>query len=118
MSGDECFLPNSSLNEKIGKVLSVSFLLWIISKKKIHGYQIIKILKQEAGFMNIGSAHIYPLLSEMLKHNLLEVKESLEGKRKKKFYSLTPLGKKHLVHMKKIMFKSGLRSEFFRQMVK
>jgi DNA-binding PadR family transcriptional regulator len=63
-SDDKCFLPGSSFHEHIGKVMYISFLFWFISRKKVHGYEIIKLLRQEAGFMNVGSAHVYPLLSE------------------------------------------------------
>lgn len=118
MTSDKCFLPGSSFHERLGKVMYISFLFWFISrKKKVHGYEIIKLLRQEAGFMNVGSAHVYPLLSDLEKHNLLKVEESSEGKRKKKSYSLTPLGKKHISHMKKMIFGSGLRAEFFKEMI-
>ncbi|MCL2157365.1 MAG: PadR family transcriptional regulator [Methanobrevibacter sp.] len=75
-------------------------ILWIISKERIHGYEIIKKIKKghnedikKKGFLGPGSNRIYPILQELEKKGLIEGDMELQGKRKVKYYEITEKGK-------------------------
>jgi DNA-binding PadR family transcriptional regulator len=74
-------------------------ILWIISKERIHGYEIIKKMKKgidenikKKGFTGPGSNRIYPILQELEKKGLIEGNLELQGKRKVKYYKITEKG--------------------------
>jgi len=74
-------------------------ILWIVSKEKIHGYEIIKKMKEgldedikKKGFVGPGSNRIYPILQELEKKGLIEGSLELQGKRKVKYYEITKKG--------------------------
>ncbi|MCL2115342.1 MAG: PadR family transcriptional regulator [Methanobrevibacter sp.] len=74
-------------------------ILWIISKERIHGYEIIKKMKEgldedikNKGFVCPGSNRIYPILQELEKKGLIEGSLELQGKRKVKYYEITEKG--------------------------
>jgi PadR family transcriptional regulator PadR len=106
------------------KMLSTIFevyILWLFSKKKMHGYELIKILSSDhvkgAG-PKITSATVYPLLNSMTKRGLLSYRKQSTGKRVRKIYSVTPKGLKKLKEAKKLFFQTGMRKEFFEEMLK
>ena len=90
------------------------FILWLINKKKVHGYGLIKLLKKEG--MQARASRLYPLLSTMLDDGFISQKEEKQGKRIRKIYALTAKGKNQLNHGK--MFFSGLIAEFLKEMIK
>lgn len=104
------------MRQKMAGVMS-TFLLWLISKKPTHGYEMIRLLRREHDTMKIGPAHIYPILAEMSRRGLIKVRKVASGKRIKKLYSVTPLGRKKLLEMKKAHFGEGLRAQFLREML-
>jgi len=104
------------LRQKMAGMMSV-FLLWLISRKPTHGYEIIRLLRSEHGAMKIGPAHVYPILAEMSRRGLIRVKRVASGKRIKKLYSVTPLGRKKLAEVRKAHFGDGLRAQFLREML-
>lgn len=116
MSKDIC--KSGSISTSSGKALFFTFILWLISKKPRHGYEMIKILKTETGFDKIGSGHIYPILSKLLEMNLISQKIQSDGERLKKSYAITSSGKKYLLFLKKSIFQKGLRKTFFLEMIK
>lgn len=74
-------------------------ILWIISKERIHGYEIIKKMKEgidedikKKGFIGPGSNRIYPILQELEKKGLIEGDLELQGRRKVKYYEITEKG--------------------------
>lgn len=91
------------------------FILWLISKKKTHGYGLIKVL-QGCGFRSSKASRLYPLLNTMLKEGLISQEEEAHGKRIRKIYALTATGRKKLEAGKKRFF-SGLIREFLREMI-
>lgn len=111
-------MPGKRLNIafSFGKVIYASFLLWLISKKPIHGYELIKLLKTESGFSNLGPGHVYPLLRELKTRGYLR-SSSQKGGRKKLSYSITSSGKKQLAFLRSIVYQKGLRSEYFKEMI-
>ena len=90
------------------------FILWLISKKRTHGYGLIKELKK-GGFASASSGRLYPLLNMMLKDGLISLKEEKQGERVKKVYTLTAKGWNMLKEGKK-MFK-GIMVEFLKEMI-
>jgi PadR family transcriptional regulator, regulatory protein PadR len=104
------------MRQKMAGMMS-AFLLWFISKKPTHGYEIIRLLQKEHDPMRVGPAHVYPLLAEMSRRGLIKVKRVASGKRIKKLYSVTSLGRKALVKMKKAHFRNSLRAQFLREML-
>ncbi|MDD5340330.1 MAG: PadR family transcriptional regulator [Candidatus ainarchaeum sp.] len=94
-----------------------AFLLWLIEKKPTHGYEIIRLLRREHDTLKIGPAHIYPVLAALSRRNLIKVERVASGKRIKKLYSVTPLGRKALLKMRKAHFRNSLRAQFLREML-
>jgi len=106
------------------KMLSTMFevyILWLFSKKKMHGYELMKVLANDhvkgAG-PKITAATVYPLLGSMTKRGLLSYKKHSTGKRVRKIYSATPKGLKKLKEAKKRFFQTGMRKKFFEEMLK
>ena len=89
------------------------FLLWLIGKHEVHGYQIIKLLKDEG--MRIGANRLYPVLNAMLADGVISQKERRDGKRVRKVYVITPKGRKVLKGGKKLF--RGIAGEFTREML-
>ncbi|MDO8553427.1 MAG: PadR family transcriptional regulator [Candidatus Micrarchaeota archaeon] len=90
------------------------FMLWLINKKEMHGYEIIKTLKKEGG-PHPGANRIYPLLNLMLEQKLILQKEKKNGQRIRKIYVLTNNGKEMLKNGKKVF--TGLIKEFLKDMI-
>ena len=67
------------------------YTILLLYKKPMHGYELIKKLK-ECAFQNISASHVYPFLKLLKKNKLIALKDS--GKREKKQYNLTKDGKK------------------------
>ena len=89
------------------------FLLWLIRKHEVHGYQIIKLLKDEG--IRAGANRLYPVLNAMLKDGVISQKERRDGKRVRKVYIITLKGKKVLNCGKKLF--RGIIGEFIREML-
>jgi PadR family transcriptional regulator, regulatory protein PadR len=90
------------------------FLLWLIGRHEAHGYQIIKLLKDEG--MQIGANRLYPVLKNMLKDGVISQKEKRDGKRVRKVYVITPKGRKALKESKKLF--RGIAGKFAKEMLK
>jgi len=99
------------------RMMLVSFLLWLISKKPRHGYDLIHILQKEVCYLKVGAGHIYPVLAELSFHGLIKARASAQGKRIKKLYSITPVGRRLLAGIRKRFFHGGMRAQFFKEMV-
>jgi len=89
------------------------FLLWLIKRHEVHGYQIIKLLKDEG--MQVGASRLYPVLNAMLKDGVISQKEKRDGKRVRKVYVITLKGRKALEQGKKLF--KGIAGEFTREML-
>ncbi len=90
------------------------FLLWIISKKERHGYEMMKLLEKE-GIHAMGPNRLYPMLNQMLSNRLIIRKVRKTGRRVRKVYVVSAKGKKMLLEGKK-MFR-GLLGDFVREML-
>jgi len=89
------------------------FLLWLIGKHEAHGYQIIKILKDEG--IRVGANRLYPVLNAMLKDGVISQRERRDGKRVRKVYVITLKGRKVLEGGKKLF--RGIVGEFTKEML-
>jgi len=73
-------------------------ILWIITKGRIHGYEIIKKMKEgidsenDLEFQGPGPNKIYPILHDLEKKGLIKGNWDLQGKRKVKHYEATEKG--------------------------
>lgn len=92
------------------------FMLWMINKKEIHGYEIMATLRN-GGLDFFGPSRIYPLLGDMLKAGLISQKEKKQGKRIRKMYVLTKKGRMALEQGKKLFRAKGLIREFLKEML-
>ncbi len=91
---------------KISKELingSTSILvLSLLEEKSMYGYEIIKeIDKKSNGVFEFKEGTLYPLLHSLESDGYLESYwDKGEGSRKRKYYSITPKGKKHIKEKK------------------
>ncbi len=93
-------------------------LLWLISKKEVHGYELMKMLDDDGGFAMVASSKIYPLLAKLTKKGLISSKKRMQGKRVRKSYSITSKGLVHIKKSKKCLTESKLKSQFLKEMLK
>src|SRR3990167_7756529 len=86
------------------------FLLNELSRKSMHGYDIITALGKITG-KKPSPSQIYPVLGQLKSLGYVTVKTSLEGKKKVKYYTLTKSGKKFYGAMNK-RFEIMMRAAF------
>ena len=110
----ECDMDNILKVEDFDKTLLSniikSFLrimiLWIITKERIHGYEIIKKMREgveipnDVEFQGPGPNKIYPILHELEEKKLIKGDWELQGKRKVKYYEATCRGQNTIEIMK------------------
>jgi DNA-binding PadR family transcriptional regulator len=94
-----------------------TFLLWFISKKPTHGYEIIKSLEGEEGFRVMTASQLYPLLKELTKAGLIFQQKEMQGKRARKTYHVTEKGLEALRAARKMMQQKPLKRQFLKEMV-
>jgi len=73
-------------------------ILNILSNDRMYGYQIMRELEQRSdGYFTMTAALLYPALHQLELDGLLKSEwQEGQGKRKRKYYSITPKGKKAL----------------------
>ncbi|MEM6817089.1 MAG: PadR family transcriptional regulator [Bacteroidota bacterium] len=84
--------------ELLKGTLSTIILNLLAEKERMYGYEIfqrVKELSKDKILLKDGS--LYPALQKMHKDGLLSYKEEYIGKRVRKYYFLTPEGKKKKV---------------------
>ena len=108
-----CAIDRRYIHPKVLEKLSL-FMLWLISKNKTHGYELIK-LANDGKFSSAKASKVYPLLNEMLEEGLISQTEKNEGKRIRKVYAITETGRRKIKDGKKLF--SGALKEFLREMI-
>lgn len=103
--------------EKMFSIRLSIMMLWLLSKRKMHGYEIIKTLRED-GMMGATASRIYPVLKRLMGNKLIAQKTEMHGKRTKKRYIITNKGKRVLESVKRIMCASKLNRQFIQEMVK
>jgi PadR family transcriptional regulator PadR len=101
-----------------------TMILWLISKKRQHGYEIMTKLHESAPYESKmpSASKIYPVLHELEKNGLIEGSWEHQGKRKVKYYEITDEGKRVLSRFRKLAQKarenhSSLWVEFMEDMI-
>ena len=73
-------------------------ILNVLSDKRMYGYQIMRELERRSeGYFSMTAALLYPALHQLEIDGLLKSEwEAGQGKRKRKYYAITPKGRKAL----------------------
>ncbi len=73
-------------------------ILSTLSNSKMYGYQIMRELQRRSeGYFTMTAALLYPALHQLEMDGLLTSEwQAGQGKRKRKYYSITPKGRKAL----------------------
>lgn len=98
---------------KMHKKIAITYLLWILKKKPMTGYQLMKMFKEEHHEAMSKASRIYPLLVHLEEEGLLRSKILKKGKRESKQYTITPKGKLVITTTRKIL-SQVLWGEFLR----
>lgn len=86
-----------------GKII----ILWLISKKPQHGYEIMTQLHEASPLSSKmpSTSMIYPVLHKLEKNGLIKGTWEHHGKRKVKYYEITPEGEESLNRIRKMVSK-------------
>ena len=84
--------------QTLTKNCNEALILAILFKGKKHGYELaIEIEELSAGYFKFNHGTLYPILHKLEKEGLIKGNWKQEGpKRKRKYYTLTAKGKKHV----------------------
>ncbi len=98
------------------------FILWIISKEKIHGYGLISKINDTSKINDITVIHgssVYPILHSLEKEGLIISSEELNGNHKVKMYEITQEGKDTLNTIKSLTKseKNNILTNFVQDMI-
>lgn len=105
---DEIFINLSKFEKKLIRGLIRSFgnimILWLISKKKQHGYEIMTKLRDSNPYESKkpSASKVYPVLHDLEKNGLIEGSWEHQGKRKIKYYEITKEGSEVLSRFRKL----------------
>lgn len=105
---DKIFESMSKYEKKLMKGLMRGFantmILWLISKKRLHGYEIMTKLHESTPYEKKmpSASKIYPVLHELEKNKLIKGTWEYQGKRKVKYYEITEEGEETLSRFRKV----------------
>ncbi|UTB33904.1 MAG: PadR family transcriptional regulator [Methanobacterium sp. ERen5] len=99
-----------------------TMILWIISKERIHGYEImskLNTINPAEKKMHGKPGKIYPMLHDLEKAGLVTGTWEAHGKRKMKYYEITEEGIQTLERIKRVFrcHRTALLEEFWRDML-
>jgi len=107
------------VHTKMIKSIFEVYILWALSKKKMHGYELMKeMTRGQAVHVKMPPATMYPVLNSLTRRGFLGYKKESTGKRKRKVYYTTMKGKAYILMAKKLFFQRGTRKKFFEEMLK
>lgn len=104
----EIFRSFSKYEKKLVKGLMRGFsnilILWLINKRKMHGYEIMTELNNSNPYENKmpSASKIYPVLHDLENNGLIEGSWGNQGKRKVKYYVITEKGEEFILSFKKL----------------
>jgi PadR family transcriptional regulator PadR len=77
-------------------------LLSVLAAEKMYGYQIMRELEQRSeGYFTMTAALLYPALHQLEAEGLVKSEwQEGQGKRRRKYYTITPKGRKALTSSK------------------
>ncbi len=87
--------------------LSRGIILWLVNQKPMSGYEVVKELERSTG-QHLTSGLIYPLLYELEKDGFIVGEWTQKGRRRTKYYSITPNGTE-LLNRLRVLFEMPLR---------
>jgi PadR family transcriptional regulator PadR len=87
--------------------LSRGIILWLINQEPMSGYEVVKELERSTG-QHLTSGLIYPLLYELEKDGFIVGEWTQKGRRRTKYYSITPSGTE-LLNRLRVLFEMPLR---------
>ncbi len=93
------------------------FLLWLISRKPAHGYDILKTIKSDPMMGKVAASRIYPILRGLKSLGLVSQKTVKQGRRAKKLYAVTAKGRRTLDKAKAFLRSSKLMAGFMEDML-
>jgi DNA-binding PadR family transcriptional regulator len=70
---------------------SRGIILWLVNEKPMSGYSLVKELERLTG-QHLPSGIVYPLLYEMEKDGFIAGEWTEKGRRRTKYYAITPSG--------------------------
>jgi DNA-binding PadR family transcriptional regulator len=111
-------MPGKDLEKRIINTKFSIFLLWLISKKEIHGYELMKLIKSDKAMPCLAVSKLYPLLCELNRKGFISQKKVLQGRRVKKPYRITKKGRLVLKMAKEHFKRSNLMVQFAEDMLK
>lgn len=101
-----------------------TLILWLISKERIHGYELMNKLNEVNPSVGKkvqgGPGKIYPILHDLENAGMIHGTWEAHGKRKVKYYEITQEGVETLNRIKKVFrcHRTPLLEEFWRDMFK
>ncbi len=108
---------SAHLSKHVMKHLLPTFVLWLISKRPLHGYEIIKMLESASGLRMLDANKLYPLLKSLTRQGLVSHEMKMTGKRARKTYRITAKGREMLARAKECIANNTLKREFLKEMV-
>jgi PadR family transcriptional regulator PadR len=86
-----------TIDKELLKGSTETLILSLLDREPMYGYQIIKeVEKKSEGVFNLKEGTLYPLLHSLEANGFLKSYWSEHGGRKRKYYSVTIAGEKHL----------------------
>lgn len=91
-------MPQRHYDRERKKGTADLLVLALLDEERRHGYEIAKLIEERsAGSLSFRVASLYPLLYRLEKRGLIRGRWVEEpGERRRRFYSLTPAGKRTL----------------------
>jgi DNA-binding PadR family transcriptional regulator len=85
-------------NQQLRKGSTPLLILSVLAAEKMYGYQIMRELERRSeGYLSMTAALLYPALHQMEMDGLLKSEwEAGQGKRRRKYYTITSKGKRAL----------------------
>ncbi|MFH1785031.1 MAG: PadR family transcriptional regulator [Candidatus Micrarchaeota archaeon] len=105
-----------NVHKQMLKHMLSTFLLWLISKKPMHGYELIKTVEKDGGFKIVTASKVYPILKSLTRKGLIDHEKQAQGRRIKKIYHITDKGKMALKRIRMCLFESELKRQFLKEM--
>ena len=88
------------LSKRYAPELRDLLMLWFVSKKPTHGYELIKRFDElDSEVLKTKANRVYPGLEKMKDKGFVEafLDTSISAKKPRKIYTLTPKGREHLL---------------------
>jgi PadR family transcriptional regulator PadR len=84
------------LDKELIKGSTLTVVLSVLIKKEMYGYELIKTIERETdGAFKLKEGTLYPILHQLEKEGAIAARwEESEGGRKRRYYRITPKGRK------------------------